>query len=129
MPTKEELATMMEDVQSENEALKKELEALKEEKEKREAAEKAAAENAEKSKDDPRRMVELELFADTGKYKDDVYVNVNNYNAIIPRGKRVSVPYFVYVHLMEMQKQDRATANMIRVYEQEWRQKRQEAGM
>ena len=65
MPTKEELATMMEDVQSENEALKKELEALKEEKEKREAAEKAATGERYAS-----RVVDIDII-----FYDDIVVD------------------------------------------------------
>lgn len=129
MATMETMSNAAEDMQSQNEALKKELRALKAEKAKREAEEKAAAARAKENASDPRRMVEIELFADTGKYKDALYVNVNNYNAVIPRGKRVSVPYFVAKHIMEMQEQDRATANMIRVYEAEWKQRSMAAGL
>lgn len=113
MATKEELQNMANDTAAENERLKKELEEMK-------AAAKKREEEAEANEKDPRRMVTIELFKDSGKYKDALYVNVNNYNALIPRGKRVSVPYYVAMHIQEMLKQDAQTANMIRMYEAEW---------
>lgn len=122
MATKEELTTMLDDTAAENERLKAELKAMKEEAEKK-------AEKAKASENDPKRMVTIELFKDSGKYKDAVYVNVNNYNALIPRGKRVSVPYYVYLHIQEMLKQDAATANMIRMYEAEWQKNAATMGM
>ena len=36
-------------------------------------------------------MVEVELFKDNGKYKDDVFVAVNGVGIVIPRGKKVKV--------------------------------------
>lgn len=122
MATKDELAISLNEQEVENERLKKKIKEMEEEQAKRE-------EEAEKKASDPRRMVTIELFKDTGKYKDALYVNVNNYNALIPRGKRVSVPYYVYLHIREMQAQDAQTANMIRMYEDEWRQNSARAGL
>lgn len=122
MATKEEITTMLSDTTAENERLKAELEAMKKANEEREK-------KREADESDPRRMVTIELFKDNGKYKDAVYVNVNNYNALIPRGKRVSVPYYVYMHLQEMQKQDADTASMIRMYEAEWQKNSAAAGL
>ena len=36
-------------------------------------------------------LVEVKLFKDNNKYKDDVYVSVNGENCIIKRGERVMV--------------------------------------
>ncbi len=36
-------------------------------------------------------LVEVELFSDTGKYSDDVYVSVNGENCIIKRGEPVLI--------------------------------------
>lgn len=36
-------------------------------------------------------MVEIELFKDSGKYKDDVFAAVNGVGIVIPRGKKVKV--------------------------------------
>lgn len=122
MATKDQLETMMSEKELENEKLKAELKAMKEAKEREK-------EQAEQEANDPRRMVSIELFKDTGRYKDALFVNVNEYNALIPRGKRVSVPYYVYLHIKEMQAQDAQTANMIRMYEDEWKSNARKAGL
>ena len=36
-------------------------------------------------------MVEVELFKDNGKYKDDVFVAVNGVGMMVPRGEKVKV--------------------------------------
>lgn len=36
-------------------------------------------------------LVEVKLFKDNNKYKDDVYVSVNGENCVIKRGERVKV--------------------------------------
>ena len=36
-------------------------------------------------------LVEVELFKDNAKYKDDVFVSVNDENCVIQRGKRVMI--------------------------------------
>jgi len=56
-------------------------------------------------------------------------VCVNDWNGLIPRGKRVSVPYFVAKHIDEMLQQDAKTASMIRVYEEEWKDNAKRAGL
>jgi len=122
MATKEQLETMMTEKDLENEKLKAELKALQEEKKKAEEA-------RELNSKDPRRMVQIELFKDSGRYKDALYVCVNDWNGLIPRGKRVSVPYFVAKHIDEMLQQDAKTASMIRVYEEEWKDNAKRAGL
>ena len=59
------------------------------------------------------RMVTVQLFKDSERYKDDVDVAVNGVNYRIRRGEPVQVPYFVAEVLERSMKQDAATAEMI----------------
>ena len=63
--------------------------------------------------EDPTRRVQIRLFRDNGRYRDPLYVAVNEYSASIPRGVSVDVPYYVAKHIEEMQMQDDNTAAMI----------------
>lgn len=65
------------------------------------------------NKIDPRSMVSIKLFRDSNRYKDPLYVSVNDYSAQIQRGVTVQVPYFVAKHIEEMNAQDEATAMMV----------------
>ena len=68
---------------------------------------------AETKKFDPKAMVSIKLFRDNNRYKDPLYVSVNDYSAQIQRGVTVQVPYFVAKHIEEMNAQDEATAMMV----------------
>lgn len=57
--------------------------------------------------------VELELFRDEHRYKDDVKVFVNGKNWVIQRGVPVKVPRYVAKVIARSQKQDRACSAMI----------------
>lgn len=46
---------------------------------------------AEEQKAYANEEVEIELFKDNGKYKDDLFVAVNGVGILIPRGKKVKV--------------------------------------
>lgn len=72
-----------------------------------------ATEAAKKAANDPNRRVKVKLFKDSGKYREPLFVRVNDYTAIIPRGVVVEIPYFVACHLEETQKQDANTAMLI----------------
>lgn len=61
--------------------------------------------------------VEIQLFKDSGKYKDDVYVAVNGENCIIQRGKPVKVKRKFAEVLRQSLEQDNNTADMIRELE------------
>ena len=52
-----------------------------------------AAKNEEQAKKNAEmeEYVEIKLFKDNGKYKDDVYVSCNGENCVIQRGVRVKV--------------------------------------
>ena len=54
--------------------------------------------------------VEIELFYDGDKYKDDVTVGVNGKTWLIQRGQKVKVPRFVAEVLKNSAEQDKASA-------------------
>lgn len=58
--------------------------------------------------------VDIQLFKDGGKYKDDVYVAVNGKNCLIQRGKPVKVKRKFAEVLRQSLEQDNETADMIR---------------
>ncbi len=57
--------------------------------------------------------VEIELFKDNGKYKDDVFVAVNGVGCQIQRGKRVKVKRKYAIALENSMKQDKKTSDFI----------------
>lgn len=76
-------------------------------------AETKTATKKTEAKFDPRAMVTIKLFRDNNRYKEPLYVSVNDYSAQIQRGVSVQVPYFVAKHIEEMNAQDEATAMML----------------
>lgn len=58
-------------------------------------------------------LVEVKLFKDTGKYKDDVYVGVNGENVLIKRGERVKIKRKFAEALDNSDRQDLETAELI----------------
>lgn len=58
-------------------------------------------------------LVEVKLFKDTGKYKDDVYVGVNGENVLIKRGERVKIKRKFAEVLDNSDRQDLETAELI----------------
>lgn len=60
------------------------------------------------------KLVKIKLFKDSYKYKDDVFVSVNNRNWLIQRGVEVEVPECVAEVLERSIEQDNATAELIR---------------
>lgn len=57
--------------------------------------------------------VELKLFRDNDKYKDDVYVAVGDQNCVIKRGVPVRIKRKFYLALEETDEQDFKTAKLI----------------
>lgn len=57
--------------------------------------------------------VEVKLFKDTGKYKDDVFVAVNGENCVIKRGERVQIKRKFAEVLDHSEHQDYETSLMI----------------
>ena len=62
---------------------------------------------------DYNELVEVELFKDNGKYKDDVLVAVNGVGILIPRGEKVKVKRKYALALENSMKQDKSTAKFI----------------
>lgn len=88
-------------------------EQLKEELAKAQEKLQAAKHNSDVNADDPKRRVQIKLFKDNGKYKEPLMVSVNDYTALIQRGVPVDVPYYVAMHIREIEEQDAKTAMMI----------------
>lgn len=68
-------------------------------------------------------IVTIKLFKDNGKYKDDVFVEVNDKTYQIQRGVNVKVPRYVADILKQSEKQDQSTATMIQTLEREYQEK------
>ena len=58
-------------------------------------------------------MVTIKLFADSGRYRDDLFVSVNGRRFGIKRGVEVSLPRPVADVIAESEAQDKRTAAMI----------------
>lgn len=74
---------------------------------------KSAKSEKDKMREHNRELVTIRLFKDTGKYTNDLYVNVNDHNYIIKRGVEVKVPRYIADVIANSEKQDRNTAMMI----------------
>lgn len=59
-----------------------------------------------KNKDYYNELVEVRLFKDNDKYKDDVFVSVNGVGMIVPRGEDVKIPRKYAIALKNSQAQD-----------------------
>ena len=68
---------------------------------------------AENVMQQPEEMVEIRLFKDNNKYKDDVYVGLNGRGYLIKRGQTVRVPRAVYEIIENSRNQDEYTARLI----------------
>lgn len=84
------------------------------------------SEEAKKVNDYWNEEVEIQLFKDSGKYKDDVYVAVNGENCLIQRGKPVKVKRKFAEVLRQSLEQDNETADMIRELESEYEKRSKE---
>lgn len=74
------------------------------------------AEKAKRMAEDKARgeeLVEVKLFKDTGKYKDDVFVGCNGDTIAIKRGERVAIKRKFAEILDNSERQDYETAEMI----------------
>lgn len=58
-------------------------------------------------------LVEVRLFKDNNKYKDDVFVSVNGENCVIKRGERVRIKRKFAEVLEQSDKQDYETSKLI----------------
>ena len=57
--------------------------------------------------------VTIKLFKDNDKYKDDVYVSVNDRSYLIKRGVEVTVPRFIEQALKNSLSQDEYVASLV----------------
>ena len=84
------------------------------------------SEEAKKAEEYWNEDVEIQLFKDNGKYKDDVYVAVNGQNCLIQRGKPVRVKRKFAETLRRSLEQDNETADMIRELESDYEKRSKE---
>lgn len=77
------------------------------------AAEEQLAANNVNTTAQKKKTTEIELFKDSGKYADDVFVAVNGKAYKIKRGERVAVPSSVAEVLHHSSKQDNAAADLM----------------
>lgn len=66
-----------------------------------------------KELEDGEELVEVKLFKDNGKYKDDVFVGVNGETIAIKRGERVKIKRKFANVLDDSDKQDFETSRLI----------------
>lgn len=66
-----------------------------------------------KDEDYMNELVEVKLFKDNNKYKDDVFVSVNGENCVIKRGERVKIKRKFALVLEQSDLQDYETAKLI----------------
>ena len=83
--------------------------------EKAKAAEAEAQAKAQREQDAARmeELVEIKLFKDNGKYKDDVFASVNGETIAIKRGERVKIKRKFAEVLENSDHQDQETARLI----------------
>jgi hypothetical protein len=67
----------------------------------------------QKNEDYMKQPVTIKLFKDNGKYKDDVYVCVNDKSYLIKRGVEVTVPRFIEQALKNSLSQDEYVASLV----------------
>lgn len=87
----------------------------------KESAETAAKREADKARGE--ELVEVKLFKDSGKYKDDVFVGCNGETVAIQRGVRVKIKRKFADILDNSEHQDYETAQMIEAKSGEWERK------
>ena len=82
------------------------------------SADRAAELAADKARGE--ELVEIKLFKDTGKYKDDVFVGCNGESIGIQRGERVQIKRKFAEILDNSEHQDYETAQLIEQKTKEW---------
>jgi hypothetical protein len=121
MAEKKKTELSLEEVQAQMKAMLEEAKAEAAkivEEARREAGLKAAAES-QKAKDDAAyqaymdELVDVKLFKDNGKYKDDMFVGVNGENCVIKRGERVRIKRKFAEVLDNSDRQDYETSKLI----------------
>ena len=94
-------------------SLEKEIARLKAELNKKEIKETATLKEVLANEEYMKQPVTIKLFKDNGKYRDDVYVSVNEKSYLIKRGVEVTVPRFVEQVLKNSLAQDEYVASLV----------------
>lgn len=93
--------------------LKKEIEDLKSKLSIKESKNILVNEGVRQNEEYMKEPVTIKLFKDNGKYKDDVYVCVNDKSYLIRRGVEVTVPRFIEQTLKNSLCQDEYVASLV----------------
>lgn len=82
---------------------------------------------AEPQVDPLQELIDIQLFKDSRRYKEDLKVFVNGRNWVIQRGVPVKVPRYVAMVIQQSQRQDQASDNMILQLQDSYEEKTREA--
>lgn len=93
--------------------LEKEIEELKAALGRKEQEETAKIRAVRANEEYMKQPVTIKLFKDNGKYRDDVYVAVNDRSFLIKRGVEVTVPRFIEQALKNSLSQDEYVASLV----------------
>lgn len=93
--------------------LQKEIEELKAALKEKEIAKNEKTAKISANEEYMKQPVTIKLFKDNGKYRDDVYVAVNDRSYLIKRGVEVTVPRFVEQALKTSLSQDEYVATLV----------------
>lgn len=93
--------------------LQKEIEELKAALKEKETAKNDKTAKISANEEYMKQPVTIKLFKDNGKYRDDVYVAVNDRSYLIKRGVEVTVPRFVEQALKTSLSQDEYVATLV----------------
>ena len=94
-------------------AYEQEIKELKAALKKKSPAEKPQDKKVSANENYMKQPVTIKLFKDNGRYKDDVYVAVNDRSYLIKRGVEVTVPRFVEQALQNSLTQDEYVASLV----------------
>lgn len=70
--------------------------------------------------ENPDDLVELRLFKDNSRYKDDLFVAVNGRSFQIQRGVKVMIPRYVCEVIEQSEQQDAAAAELMNAHRREF---------
>ena len=87
------------------------------------------ADDVAKANAELEEYVEIKLFKDNGKYKDDVYVSVNGENCVIKRGVRTKIKKKFALVLEQSDMQDYMTSQLMETKTAEYEASAREHGM
>ena len=85
--------------------------------------------DAAKANAELEEYVEIKLFKDNGKYKDDVYVSVNGENCVIKRGIKTKIKKKFALVLEQSDMQDYLTSQLMETKAAEYEASAREHGM